>query len=175
MALKVQRGTHPLPLEVQQQGQRVTHAPEGPTGNTQGTPPSALGVSIPVISKTVLDSGESFTLSVTVENTGGSISPETTLRYYRSSAVGESGTEVGQKTVSPIAAMGTIDVSIGLNAPDTPGTYLYYACISSVTGVSSTGNTCTPNSVELTVRGEPQDTSDSQGTSKYDVNERWCG
>ena len=153
-----------------------TDAPEGPTGNTQGTPPSALGVSIPVISKTVLDSGESFTLSVTVENTGGSLSPETTLRYYRSSAVGESGTEVGQKSVSPIPAMGTSDVSIELTAPDTPGTYLYYACLSSVTGVSSTGNTCTPNSVELTVRGEPQgtsepqDPSEPQGTSKYDVN-----
>ena len=147
-----------------------TDAPEGPTGNTQGTPPSALGVSIPVISKTVLDSGESFTLSVTVENTGEGLSPETTLRYYRSSGVGESGTEVGQKSVSPIAAMGTSDVSISLSAPDTPGTYLYYACISSVTGVSSTGNTCSPNSVELKVRGEPQDPSEPQGTSKYDVN-----
>ena len=51
----------------------------GSTGNTQGTPPSGttapvnlsdLVASIPVISKTVLDSGESFTLSVTVENTG---------------------------------------------------------------------------------------------------------
>ena len=72
--------------------------------------------------------------------------------------------------------MGTSDVSIELSAPDAPGTYLYYACLSSVTGVSSTGNTCTPNSVELKVRGKPQDTSEPQdpsepqGTSKYDVN-----
>ena len=108
---------------------------------------------------------------MTVENTGEGLSPETTLRYYRSSDVGMSGTEVGKSTVSPIAAMGTSDVSIELTAPDAPGTYLYYACISSVTGVSNTGSTCSPNSVELTVRGEPQDASDPQGTSKYDVNE----
>ena len=133
-------------------------APGDSTGNTQGTPPSVFVVSIPVISKTVLDSGESFTMSVTVENTGGSLSPEAILRYYRSSGVGESGTEVGKKTVSPIAAMGTSDVSIELTAPDAPGTYLYYACVSSVTGVSNTSNICSPNSVELTVRGEPQDT-----------------
>ena len=148
-----------------------TDAPEGPTGNTQGTPSSVLVVSIPVISKTVLDSGESFTISVTVENSGESLSPETILRYYRGSGVGVIGTEVGKKTVSPIAAMGTSDVSVSLTAPDSPGTYLYYACISSVTGASNTGNTCTPNSVQLTVRGEPQDTSEPQGTSKYDVNE----
>ena len=149
------------PPEVVQISQDQQTAPEGPTGNTQRTPPSTLGVSIPVISKTVLDSGESFTMSVTVENTGESLSPETTLKYYRSSAVGVSGTEVGKKSVSPIAAMGTSDVSIELTAPDIPGTYLYYACISSVTGVSNTGNTCTPNSVELTVRGESQNTSNA--------------
>ena len=72
-----------------------------------------------------------------------------------------SGTEVGKKSVSPIAAMGTSDVSIELTAPDAPGTYLYYACVSSVTGMSNTGNICTPNSVELKVRGEPQDTSNA--------------
>ena len=145
-------------------------APGGSTGNTQGTPSSVLVISIPVISKTVLDSGESFTISVTVENTGGSLSPETILRYYRSSDVGVSGTEVGKGTVSPISAMGTSDVSVSLSAPDVPGTYLYYACISSVTGASNTGNICTPNSVSLTVRGEPQNTSEPQDTSKYDVN-----
>ena len=158
-------------------------APGGPTGNTQGTPPSSttntpaegttapvdlsdLVASIPVVSKTVLDSGESFTMSVAVENIGESLSPEAILRYYRSSAVGVSGTEVGQKSVSPIAAMGTSDVSIELTAPDTPGTYLYYACVSSVTGVSNTGSTCTPNSVELTVRGEPQDPSEPATDTK---------
>ena len=139
-------------------------APGGSTGNTQRTPPSGttntparvttepvkpsdLVVSIPVISKTVLDSGESFTLSVSVENTGEGLSPETILRYYRGSYVGVSGTEVGKKTVSSIAAMGTSDVSISLTAPDAPGTYLYYACVSSVTGESNTDNNCTPNSV----------------------------
>ena len=142
----------------------------GPTGNTQGTPTSVLVVSIPTLSKTVLDSGESFTLSVTVENTSEGLSPQTILTYYRGSDIGVSGTEVGQKTVSPIAATGTSDVSISLTAPDAPGTYLYYACISSATSGSNTGNTCTPNSVQLTVRGEPQDTSEPQGTSKYDVN-----
>ena len=137
--------------------------PDPPTDTKQKQPSapvnlSDLGVSIPVISKTVLDSGESFTMSVSVENTGESLSPETTLKYYRSTNVGGSGTEVGKKTVSPIAALGTSDVSIELTAPDAPGTYLYYACISSVTGEGNTGSTCTPNSVELTVRGAPQDT-----------------
>ncbi len=112
-----------------------------------------LVVSIPALSKTVVDSGESFTLSVTVENTSESLSPEAILRYYRSSDVGVSGTEVGEKTVSPIAAMGSSDVSISLTAPDAPGTYLYYACIS-----SNTDNTCTPHSVKLTVQGQSQDT-----------------
>ena len=164
-----------------------TDAPESPVGNPIGTPrsgtpntptgvttepvkPSDLGVSIPVVSKTILDSGESFTMSVTVENTGESLSPEAILRYYRGSDIGVSGTEVGSKTVSPIAAMGSSDVSISLTAPDAPGTYFYYACISSVIGGNNMGNTCTPHSVELTVRGEPQDTSEPQGTSKYDVN-----
>ena len=138
-------------------------ASDSPTDTKRKQPsepvkPSGLVVSIPVISKTVLDSGESFTLSVAVENRGESLSPEAILRYYRSTNVGASGTEVGKKSVSPIAAMGTSNVSISLSAPDAPGTYLYYACISSVTGVSNTSNTCTPNSVELKVRGESQDT-----------------
>ena len=154
--------------------------PDGPTGNTPVTPPgttdpvkrSDLVVSTPVVSKTVLDSGESFTLSVTVENTGEVLSPETILRYYRSSDVGVSGTEVGQKTVRSIAAMGSSNVSLSLTAPDALGTYLYYACVSSVTGESNTDNNCSPNSVSLTVQGEkPPDTSEPPDTSnKYDVN-----
>ena len=134
----------------------------GPTGNTPVTPPgttdpvkrSDLVVSTPIVSKAVLGSGESFTLSVTVENTGEGLSPETILRYYRSADVGVSGTEIGTKTLSPIAAMGSSDVSISLTAPDAPDTYLYYACVSSVTGESNADNNCSPNSVQLTVDGE---------------------
>ena len=161
--------------------------PESPTGNPIGTPRSGtpntptgvttepvkssdLVVSIPVISKTVLDSGESFTMSVTVENIGEGLSPGTILGYYRGSDVGVSGTEVGTKTVSPLAAMSSSDVSISLTAPDAPGTYLYYACISSVSGESNTGNNCPPHSVSLTVRGEPQNTSDPQDTSDPPVD-----
>ena len=61
------------------------------------------------VSKSSLNSGESFTLSFIVRNQGDGTSPSTTLRYYRSTnpAISSSDTEVGSDSV----------VSLGPNVP----------------------------------------------------------
>ena len=82
-------------------------------------------------SKVSLTSGESFTLTATVKNSGDTRSAATTVRYYRSSdnRLSSSDTRLGSSTVSGIAAGGTTQVSTSLKAPQAPGTYYYGACV----------------------------------------------
>ena len=80
--------------------------------------------------------GEKFTLSVTVSNTGDGASAATTLRYYRSSDA-------------------TITTSVSLTAPSTAGTYYYGACVDSVTGESDTTNNCSDSVTVQVFQGSP--------------------
>ena len=103
-----------------------------------------LVVQAPSLSPGSPNAGESFTLSATVRNQGNGPSTATTLRYYRSpdAAISMGDTEVGTDTVGSLSASGSDDVSIGLTAPSTAGTYYYGACVDPVTGESDAGNNC---------------------------------
>ena len=112
-----------------------------------------LVVQSPSVSDSMLNEGESFTLSATVRNKGAGQSAATTLRYYRSNdaTITTGDTEVGTDAVSEVAAAGISDQSISLTAPSTAGTYYYGACVDPVSGESNAGNNCS-NSRAVTVR-----------------------
>ena len=99
-----------------------------------------------------LTTGQSFTLRATVRNEGAGRSQRTTLRYYRSSNsnIASSDTEVGTDAVGELAASGTSAESIRLNAPSSPGTHYYGACVDSVSDESDTSNNCSAG-VRVTV------------------------
>ena len=103
-----------------------------------------LVVGTPTVSDSTPGAGTSFTLNVTVRNSGGRSSGSTTLRYYRStdSTITSSDTSVGTDSVGVLNASGSSAESISVTAPADAGTYYYGACVDSVTGESSTTNNC---------------------------------
>ena len=106
-------------------------------------PQPDLVVRSPTVSDNSLDTGDSFTLSVTVGNEGaGNAAARTTLRYYRSTDGGtitgspsDGDTEEGaertdeQKEIGALFAGDTRSHSISLTAPSAAGTYYYGACV----------------------------------------------
>ena len=116
------------------------------------TPEPDLLVSSASVSDPSLTTGETFTLSATVQNQGDGRSAPTTLHYYSSSdsTIGTSDTEVGADAVETLLASGTSAQSIVLTAPSTAGTYYYGACVDSVAGESNTDNNCS-SGVRVTV------------------------
>ena len=124
---------------------------------TVGAAPAPdLVVDTPTVSESALTAGASFTLSATVRNQGNGRSDLTTLRYYQSSdsTITTEDTEVDTDYVSGIDASESGDESISLNAPSTPGTHYYGACVDSVAGESDTTNNCS-QSVTVTVGTAP--------------------
>ena len=112
-----------------------------------------LEVGTPSVDDATLYTGNQFTLSVTVTNSGDGASEATTLRYYLStdSTISSSDTEqVHGEAVGALAAGGTSDHDGGLTAPSEAGTYYYGACVDSVTGESDTTDNCS-SSVTVTV------------------------
>ena len=109
-----------------------------------------LAVEMPTVSKDTLEPGESFTLSVTVRNTGSAGSGSTTLRY--STVL---GTEVGTSALESLVASAIGTASITLTAPSTEGSIYYKVCVDPVPGETNTGNNCSglvwitvPDSIE---------------------------
>ncbi len=115
-----------------------------------------LTVGSPSVTDSTPDTGDSFTLSATVSNSGDAEAAATTLRYYRSTdaTISSSDTQVGTDAVSALSASGTSPESISLTAPSTAATYYYGACVDTVTGESSATNNCS-SSVEVTVSEPP--------------------
>ena len=130
-------------------------APPPPPPPPPPTNPDLVVVS-PSVTDSSLDTGDSFTLSATVENAGDGASAATTLRYYRSTdaAITSSDAEVGTGAVEGLSAGASRGESIGLEAPSSGGTYYYGACVDAVTGESDTTNNCS-GSVQVTVSGPP--------------------
>ena len=153
-------------------GGAVTVEPETPTksggggsntGGGGGTPPPTqnnapdLVIESPSVSNSSPDAETSFTLSVTVRNSGNGSSATTTLRYYRSTdrSISSSDTQVGTDEVGALTASGTSSEEISLTAPTDAGTYYYGACVDAVSEESATGNNCSSGvQVTVTVEGE---------------------
>ena len=91
-----------------------------------------------------------------MRNQGAARSDSTTLRYYHSTdaTITTGDTEVGTDSVFGLAASWSGDESISLNAPSTPGTYYYGACVDAVSDESDTTNNCSP-AVTVTVGAAP--------------------
>ena len=123
-----------------------------------------LTVESPRASATELLLGQTFTFSATVVNLGDTVAAATTLRYYRSTdaTISTEGVQVGTDAVGQLARGDGVSrdtaaespQNIGLNAPDSIGTYYYYACVDNVAMELVTGNNCTA-SIEVSVRGGP--------------------
>ena len=107
------------------------------------------------VSNATLTSGETFTLSATVNNRGSGRSGSTTLRYYRSgdSNVSANDTQVGTDSVSGLSASDSSPESVSLTAPSSAGTYYYGACVDAVSDESNTGNNCS-SGVRVTVEAD---------------------
>ena len=124
---------------------------------TVGAAPAPdLVVDAPTVSESAPAAGGSFTLSATVRNQGAARSDSTTLRYYQSSdaTITTGDTEVGTDSVFGLAASWSGDESISLNAPSTPGTYYYGACVDEVNGELDTQNNCSA-AMKVTVGAAP--------------------
>ena len=124
---------------------------------TVGAAPAPdLVVDTVTVSESAPAAGASFTLSATVRNQGAARSDSTTLRYYQSSdsTITTGDTEVGTDSVSRLSASASGDESISLDAPSTPGTYYYGACVDEVDGELDTQNNCS-SSVTVTVGAAP--------------------
>ena len=106
------------------------------TGSTGGAPDLVVGT--PTLSTSAPTAGSSFTLNAALRNQGNARSSPTTLRYYRStdSTISAGDNSVGTDSVSSLNASASGDESISLDAPSTPGTYYYGACVGSVSDES---------------------------------------
>ena len=126
-----------------------------------------LVVESPSVSESNPDAGEEFTLSATIRNRGDAGAAATTLRYYRSAdaTISTADTSVATDPVTGLAASGSSDESVVLNAPSTFGPYYYGACVDSVVDESDTENNCSP-SVQVTVRGYPDLVVESPSVSE---------
>ena len=115
-----------------------------PETESQGQPE----LRIPAVSVAASPGGtythDAFTLSATVRNDGDGDSAATTLRYYRSldATITTSDTPAGTDAVARLGASASGSASVELNAPPTPGTYYYGACVDTVAGESDTTNNC---------------------------------
>ena len=118
-----------------------------------GTSDPDLVVESPRSTESSVAPGGAFTFAATVRNGGGGRSGATTLHYYQSSnvTISSGDIEVGTDAVGALSASVTSRESIALQAPSTPGTYYYGACVDSVSGESNTANNCS-SAVQVTVR-----------------------
>ncbi|MCY4060051.1 MAG: hypothetical protein OXG44_18865, partial [Gammaproteobacteria bacterium] len=93
--------------------------------------------------------GETFTLSVAVNNEGDGGAPATTLRYYRSddAVISDSDEEIGTGEVEPLAAGESSEHSIEVTVEDA-GVYSYGACVDAVEGERDATNNCSSAATE---------------------------
>ena len=128
-----------------------------PETESQGQPE----LRIPAVSVAASPGGtythDAFTLSATVRNDGDGDSAATTLRYYRSldATITTSDAEVGTDAVARLGASASGSASVELNAPPTPGTYYYGACVDAVAEESDTTDNCSA-SVQVDVEEPPK-------------------
>jgi len=125
-----------------------------------------LVVDTPTVDKSTLAPGESFTLTAIVRNNSIGNSSAATLQYYRSTDSTldtTTDTEVGTAdTIDPLSGYNTFNQvsantstqTVDLTAPTTPGTYYYYACVSTNFYEIRSDNNCS-TAVAITVSAPP--------------------
>ncbi len=127
-----------------------------------------LVVEAPAVDDATPEAGASFTLSVTVRNSGdGRSVGARTVRYYRSgdASVSSDDTQVGTDVVGSLQPGAESDESIRLTAPSRAGRYYYGACVEAVGGESDTRNNC---STGVAVEVEASDDGGGGGGSADD-------
>ena len=126
------------------------------------------------VSKSVMEPGETFTLTASVLNSGSGASSETTLRYYRSTTSTFS-TSVTEDPVIEVIGLDPSDterVSHPLAAPSDPGLYYYRTCVAPASGESDTDNNCSTGvlvTVEATQQGSPDLVVEAPSVSKNEI------
>ena len=147
---------------------RVRPTPDESTTNNNETTvsitvtnPADLVVDTPIVNKSTLSPGESFTLTATVRNQRTGNSGAATLTYYRSTDANISTSDTPVGTADAIGALSgyntannTSTQSVALTAPSTPGTYYYGACVSTAHYEFNTQNNCS-SAVTITVSAPP--------------------
>ena len=115
---------------------------------------SDLGVETVRVSRTTLHPGETFRLETLIRNHGKAAATPATLSYHVSpdDTISREDTEIQTETVPRIAAGGTLERSVHLTAPDTPGTYYYGVCVNSVAAEADTTHNCS-SATAITVKG----------------------
>ena len=113
-----------------------------------------LGVEIVSINRTTLHPGDTFRLEARIRNHGEAAATPATLSYYLSpdDTISREDTEIQTETVPRIAAGGTLERSVHLTAPDTPGTYYYGVCLNTVAAEADTTHNCS-SATAITVKG----------------------
>ena len=153
-----------------------------------------LVVSSPSVSNSAPAVGTTFTVSALVRNAGDEASVVTTMRFYQSTdaTITTSDVEVGTDTVGGLSPTGTNSPSatsssqsgmlastvdsrtnyyhgeLELDAPSTPGTYYYGACVDAVTDESDTTNNCS-SSTKVTVRSSEQQVPGAPDLNPYTI------
>ena len=153
-----------------------------------------LAVSSPSVSNSAPAVGTTFTLSALVRNAGDESSAVTTMRFYRSTdaTITTSDVEVGTVVVTGLDAAASSSQSatsssqsgrlastedsgtyyyhgeLELDAPSTPGTYYYGACVDAVTDESDTTNNCS-SSAQVTVRSSEQPVQGTPDLNPYTI------
>lgn len=115
-----------------------------------------LTVISPSASSNSLEPLNTFIFFATVMNQGNDAAASATLTYYRSndSTITTSDTNVGNDAIPSLAAAASSPQTISLTAPATAGIYYYGACVTEVSGESSTSNNCS-TAVAITVTTPP--------------------
>ena len=151
-----------------------------------------LAVSPPSVSNSAPVVGTTFRVSALVRNDGDQASVVTTMRFYRSTdaTITTSDTLVGTATVEGLAPSGTSQSAtssqsgrrastedsatyyyhgeLELDAPSTPGTYYFGACVDSVTDESDTTNNCS-SSARVTVLTSEQQVQGTPDLNPYTI------
>ena len=113
-----------------------------------------LGIETVSVNRTTLHPGDTFRLETLIRNHGTAASTPATLSYYLSpdDTISRADTEIQTETLPRIAAGGTLERSVHLTAPDTPGTYYYGVCVNTVATEADTTHNCS-SATAITVKG----------------------
>ena len=159
--------------EVSDESDTTNNCSPAVTVTVGAAPAPDLVVDPPTVDTSAPTAGARITLSATLRNQGNGRSDSTTLRYYRSadSTITTGDTEVGTDPVSSLDASESGDESISLDAPSTPGTYYYGACVDEVSDESDTTNNCSA-AITVTVGAAPAPDIGERGRV-VDARPRW--